>query len=175
MLRVVLDTNILISAINFGGLPEKILRLAFSDEVKLFISREIIAEVIGVLRKKFDYERGIIKEIVEVILETFTLVTPRKTVRIIKKQPEDNRILECGVAAKADFIVSGDKKHLLSLREYRGIKIISAKVFLKILRESLFEEIIKNRQKNKDVIYSEVRVDINKAMTSIQRKLKNNL
>jgi len=170
--RIVLDTNIIVSAIQFGGLPAEILRLGLADEIKLYISKEIIIEVIGVLRKKFNYEREVLKEVVELILGTFTLVTPKERVRIIKNQPADNRILECGLAAKANYVVSGDKKHLLSLGRYRRIRIISVKEFLEVLRKSYFEELMKNRRKNSGIPYGQVKSDISKATTVIRKNIK---
>ena len=63
------------------------------------------------------------------------LVSPTETVNGIKHGP-DNRILECALAGKADYIVSGDKKHLLPLSEFEGIKIITASQLLKVVRDS---------------------------------------
>ena len=66
-----------------------------------------------------------------VVLDTNTLVIPHQTLSVVKKDEDDNRILECGVEGKAQYIISGDKRHLLSLKQYQGIKILSPANFLK--------------------------------------------
>lgn len=130
MIRIVLDSNVILSALHFGGKPAKVLKLAIEGKGQFFISREIVTETLGILRKKFAYEKVTIEELEELLFETFILVEPQQTVRIIKGKPADNRILECGLAAKADFIISGDKKHLLPLKNHQGIKIVSCQEFL---------------------------------------------
>ncbi|RLE06552.1 hypothetical protein DRZ78_04515, partial [Candidatus Aerophobetes bacterium] len=60
-------------------------------------------------------------------------VQPKTKISAIKQKEDDNRILECGVEGKAQYIISGDKRHLLPLKEYQGIKIISPAQFLKII------------------------------------------
>ena len=129
--RVVLDTNVYISAILFGGTPEKIRKLSKERKIELLISEAIIAEVAEVLRKKFNWESWQISQIINDIRETATLVIPYQTLSVVKKDEADNRILECGVEGKAQYIISGDKRHLLSLKQYQGIKILSPANFLK--------------------------------------------
>ena len=129
--RVVLDTNVYISAILFGGTPEKIRKLSKERKIELLISEAIIAEVAEVLRKKFNWESWQISQIINDIRETATLVIPYQTLSVVKKDEDDNRILECGVEGKAQYIISGDKRHLLSLKQYQGIKILSPANFLK--------------------------------------------
>jgi len=129
--RVVLDTNVYISAILFGGTPEKIRKLSKERKIELLISEAIIAEVAEVLRKKFNWESWQISQIINDIRKTATLVIPHQTLSVVKKDEDDNRILECGVEGKAQYIISGDKRHLLSLKQYQGIKILSPANFLK--------------------------------------------
>jgi len=128
-LKVVLDTNIYISAILFGGNPERIRKLSKEKELEILISEAMIAEVAEVLRKKFNWESWQISQIIDEIRETATLIIPNQTISIIKKDEDDNRILECSVEGKAQYIVSGDK-HLLSLKEYQSVKILSPAEFL---------------------------------------------
>ena len=129
-LKVVLDTNIYISAILFGGNPERIRKLSKEKELEILISEAIIAEVAEVLRKKFNWESWQISQIIDDIRETATLVIPSQTLSIIKKDEDDNRILECAVEGKVQYIVSGDKRHLLPLKEYQGVKILAPAEFL---------------------------------------------
>jgi len=75
------------------------------------------------------------KQSLKSLMEILTLVVPQLKINEIKYGP-DNRILECAVEGKADFIISGDKKHLLPLSEFKEIKIITASQLLKIVRDS---------------------------------------
>ncbi len=123
--KVVLDTNIYISAILFGRKPEEIRKLSQEGKIELLVSEAIIAEVAEVLRKKFDWESWQISQVIDEIRETTTLVIPNQTLSVIKKDENDNRVLECAVEGEAHYILSGDKRHLLPLKEYQGIKILS--------------------------------------------------
>lgn len=130
MLKVVFDTNIYISAIHFqGSVPRKILELADAGHFHLLISKQIIAEVRGVLRVKFKYDLARLDLAEELIISISQVVDPRIKIKFIKEDPDDDKILECAVEGKADFVVSGDR-HLLEIKEYKGIKIISARNFL---------------------------------------------
>ena len=133
MLRVVLDTNVLISAILFGGKPRQILEKAIRGEIRLCISEPILEELKGVLRRsKFDYP----PEVIQVILTEFTgiadSVNPPKTIGVVLEDPEDNRILECAVEAEANYIITGDL-HLLKLSRYRNIEVLNPVAFLEKL------------------------------------------
>lgn len=128
--KVVFDTNIYISAILFGGTPRLALELAREEAIQLYLSRQILLELAEKLREKFKWEEEDIEEVIERILFFAKLVKPQYKVDLIKVDPDDNLILECAEEAKVDFIVSGDKKHLLSLKSYKDISIISAKEFL---------------------------------------------
>lgn len=130
MKKVVFDTNIYISALHFQGcIPRKILELADASAFRLLISKQIIAELRGVLRVKFKYELPKLDLMEELILSICEIVEPKSRINFIKADPDDDMILECTVEGKADFIVSGDR-HLLEIKEYKGIKIIKARTFL---------------------------------------------
>jgi len=130
MQRTVFDTNIYISALHFqGSIPRKILELADASVFRLLISKQIIAEIRGVLRIKFKYELPKLDLMEELILSICEVVEPKSRINFIKEDPDDDMILECAVEGQADFIVSGDR-HILEIKEYKGIKIISARDFL---------------------------------------------
>ena len=130
MLKVILDTNILISAIVFGGKPRDILKRIISGKLGFAVSKEILDEVDGVLSgKKFNYPSQAVYEIRNAIEGLGDNVVPEKRIDMIKKDPDDNRILECALTANADFIISGDS-HLLELKVFKGIQIISPTDFL---------------------------------------------
>ena len=133
MRRVVCDTNIYISALIFpGGKPEKVIKLATRKEIKLFISSFILSELGSVLVDKFDLSKPKIGKILSYISEFAILVEPQCRVSVVKKEENDNRIIECALECRADFLITGDKRHLLPLREYKGIKIVNADQFLNI-------------------------------------------
>lgn len=129
-IRVVADTNLYVSAILFGGKPEAIRQLARDGEIEILISEHILTEISDVLRKKFNWFDWQIAEVINEIREISTVITPKVILRVIKERDSDNRVLECAVEGKAQYLVSGDKKHLLSLKEYRGIIILPADDFL---------------------------------------------
>ena len=131
MFKVVLDTNVLISAILFGGFPRKCLELAIEGEIELYISKEIIREVEGVLsREKFNIAEENLRYIISSLDSIAEFVNPKNKLDIIKKDPQDNKILECAIESEADFIISGDT-HLLELSEFQKIKILETADFIK--------------------------------------------
>lgn len=132
-IRIVADTNILISSIFWRGNPYRILRKCFEKKVKLIISKEILDEVGRILirEKKFKMDKDDVLLYTGILLDNSELVKIRK-VNVIKRDITDNIILGCALAGKADYIVSGDK-HLLELKEFKGIKILTAKEMMNIL------------------------------------------
>lgn len=130
MLRIVIDTNIYISAILFDGKPESIIKLAAAEKVALYTSHAIVAEVAGVLRNKFNWTNQQVEYADQFIRDISVLITPTSLISRIKADDADNRILECAVESKANFIVTGDRKHLLPLKKYGEIQIIDVADFL---------------------------------------------
>jgi putative PIN family toxin of toxin-antitoxin system len=132
MLRVVLDTNVIVSGLNFPtSNPAKILLLAASGEVANFTSRHIVNETRRILMDKFFWTSEEV-EAAEGWLKTFSkLVDPKNRLSIIVDDP-DNRILECALEGRADFIISGDH-HLTDLKNYQGIKIVAPSTFLALI------------------------------------------
>jgi putative PIN family toxin of toxin-antitoxin system len=130
MLKVVLDTNVLISAILFGGKPRRVLEKAIRGEMRLCLSEPILEELSGVLRRsKFDYSLERVQTILTELTSIADFVNPSQTIRLVLEDPDDNRILECAVEGKASYIITGDF-HLLKLSRYRDIEIVNAFTFL---------------------------------------------
>lgn len=142
MIRIVIDTNILVSAIlTPEGNPAKILRLALQGKLNLIISPSILEEIRKVLRYpklvKLMKKNMITLEEVYTFLDKMSkiaVITPGKLdIEAIPDDPSDNMVLSCAVEGEADFIISGDH-HLTDLRIFQGIKIVDPAAFLKIIR-----------------------------------------
>jgi len=131
-MRLVLDTNVYIAAFLNKGLASDVLRLGQRKKVELFVSETILKELRNKLKSKFNLEKKAVKGFEELILQVAELVSPKKTLKVIKNDPADNRIIECAVEAKADLIVSMDK-HLVRLKKYRKIGIIHSKTLTWII------------------------------------------
>lgn len=127
-LKVVFDTNIFISALNFGGTPAEVIFLAQTGVIESYISAPILEEIHGVLVEKFSWYSDNAEEAIELIQRFARLVFPIERITRIRDD-SDNRVLECALAARANLIVSGDQ-HLLDVRTFQGIVIVTAKQFL---------------------------------------------
>jgi putative PIN family toxin of toxin-antitoxin system len=132
MIKAVADTNVYISAILFGGKSETVRTLAREGNVEPLISESILAEIAGVLKRKFHWLDWQISEAIKDTMAFTTLITPAVTLSVIKEDEPDNRALECAVEGQADYIVSGDEHHLQPLKEYEGITILSPTQFLEL-------------------------------------------
>ena len=132
MLKVVADTNIYISALNFGGAPDQILTLARRGRVEIFVSRPILDEVEGVLKRKFQWPPRRVLEALAAICDFAKEVNPTEQVTAVEKDEPDNRVLECALAARATIIVSGDS-HLRELDSFQRIRILSPRAFLDVI------------------------------------------
>lgn len=129
MIRVVADTNVLISALMFDGLPGVFLELALRRAFTLVSSTALLDELDEKLRGKFgvsDSDARLIRSRLESIAE---LAEPHFTLQVVTDDPDDDRVLECAVAGKADFVVSGDR-HLLRLGTCERISIVTVRQFL---------------------------------------------
>ena len=129
--KVVFDTNIFISAILFGGNPLRCLEMSWEGKIIVVTSKAILLELAEKMNKKFDWEEEEVRDLIEGITKFAEIVEPKEKIDLIKKDPADNRVLEVARKAKADFIISGDKRHILPLKRFEGTKIISAADFIK--------------------------------------------
>ena len=130
-MRVVLDTNVLLSALAFpGSKPDQVLQRVRRGEVELFLSPFILAEFERILRDKFRFTKRQTDERVTAIRHLATLVEPTERITLVAAKDDDNRILECARAARADYLVTGDKEHLLPLRSVGLTQIVTPAAFL---------------------------------------------
>jgi uncharacterized protein len=127
--KVVFDTNVLVSALVFpGGRGEAALQRIVEERDRLLLSRPILDELLGILARKFARDAEALSQAAVFLTELSLLIRPRQRLHVVKDDP-DNRILECAVAGDADIIVTGDRA-LLALREYKGVRIITLRDFL---------------------------------------------
>lgn len=134
-LRIVLDTNVVISALLFPGRSGVLVNYWKEKKFIFLLSREILEEYIRVLSyPKFNLREEEIKCLIQREILLYVEITKAKSrIEMIKDDLEDNKFLSLGVDGKADYIVSGDS-HLLSLGDYSGVKIISLDAFLEKLK-----------------------------------------
>ena len=124
---IILDTNIIVSGLVYGGLPKEILTKILEKDVVGVTSLPLIAEAIRILGEKFNFFSERIEEVQEMFKEHFLIVYPKQTIKIVRDEP-DNRVLEAAIEGNCEFVVTGDKD-LLTLGHYRGVKIVTAKEF----------------------------------------------
>jgi len=127
--RVVADTNVYISALNFSGTADEVLALGRAGIIQLFMSQPILEEIESVLVRKFGWTVRRVREAAKAIRGFAVLVDPGESVNVVHEDEADNRILECAIAAGADAIVTGDR-HLLKLGRFRSVVIVSPRGFL---------------------------------------------
>ena len=129
--KVVVDTNVFVSALLFGGKPGKLIPLWQRGTIRPMASKGIIDEYLRVLAyPKFKLaEEDLNFLLYHEILPYFEVIDVEPGPRIIKKDPEDDKFLRCALAGKAKWIISGDQ-HLLALRTYQKIQILSPADFL---------------------------------------------
>jgi putative PIN family toxin of toxin-antitoxin system len=126
--RVVLDTNIYVSALRYGGKPKQVLDLALNGSLRLLISAPLKLELERVLRDKFDITARKIAESAELLWSDAEWIVPAYHLNLCLDE-SDNRVLECALEGKAGYIVTGDR-HLLNLQPLEGLAILSPDAFL---------------------------------------------
>jgi putative PIN family toxin of toxin-antitoxin system len=133
-MKVVLDTNVLVSGIFWRGNEAKVVKKCQLRELENCISKEILEEFVRVISyPKFGHPEEEIRAAAEMITAFSTTVKPRRTFEIIKQDKEDNKFLECAYEANARYIISGDE-HLLALGSFKNIRIMNAKEFLSAVK-----------------------------------------
>jgi putative PIN family toxin of toxin-antitoxin system len=130
MPRVVLDTNVVVSAhLNAAGLERAVLNWAL--EQGFFVSDPILEEYGDVLRRtKLKIDSGLVTESLSLIRAQATLVSPTRKVTV-SRDPDDNRFLECAEAAHADYLVTGNKRHFPA--SYKNTRVVDAREFLDLI------------------------------------------
>lgn len=129
-MRLVIDTNVVVSAQVWGGTPRKLLELAAAGEVSLFTSAPLLAELARVLAYPKVLTtlqaRGFsLDDLVLGYAELATVVTPAAITSTVTADPADDLVLATALAAQVDLAVTGDKRHLLVLGSFQGIPIVT--------------------------------------------------
>jgi uncharacterized protein len=144
-MRVVFDANILVSALISGqGKPAQIINRWRQGEFELAVSLPILEEIRRVvhyprIQNKYKLPEDDITKFLQQISSAAIIVNPTASLTIVEKDPSDNRYIECAIEAGAMYIVTGDA-HLLNLKEYKGIFILTAAGFLTVLKLSKSEK-----------------------------------
>ena len=135
--KVVLDVNVWVSALPWGGKPAEIVKAAEGGKVVIFVSEAIVGEISQVLnypklRKVYQAAGLRYKDLVEAVLKVVRFVEVSKRVNVVVEHPADNKFIECALAASAEYIVSGDR-HLLKIGSHQKTRILSVSEFLQCL------------------------------------------
>ena len=133
-MRAILDTNIFLSGIHWSGASNKVLREWFIGSFVSVSSLQINQELFIQLKDfKIQMEIEEIEWWEDIVLEKSILVIPKRKVNVVKDDSDDNKFIEAALEGKADYIVTQDR-HLLNIKEFEGIKMVTPKEFLRILK-----------------------------------------
>ena len=128
-MRVVLDSNIYVSALTLpGGHADRAISAALDDAFVTLLSEPILGETLGVLGRKVSRDKEELARVALLLSELAEHVSPRKRLEVLADEP-DNRVLECAVQGRADLIVTGDRA-MLRLGSFEGVEIVSLRAFL---------------------------------------------
>ncbi len=127
-MRIVIDTNVVISGIFFGGNPRKILEAVVNGEYVACATADIISEYTEIVNLMLERKQGKINPVILSSLHASLKLIDGKSIIEICRDPDDNKFIECAVDSRAIYIVSGDKD-LLDIKKYKDIKILTAKEF----------------------------------------------
>jgi putative PIN family toxin of toxin-antitoxin system len=131
-LRLVIDTNILVSAaLKPDGLQRTVLLLAIAKPARLYVTPAVLAEYREVLaRPEFKIRRGLRQQLLQLIKNRAQLVTPARALRVAT-DPDDNKFIECADAARADYLITGNQRHFP--RFWKKTKVITSREFIGIV------------------------------------------
>ncbi len=130
-IKIVPDTNVIISSIFWRGTPYKVMKNGFERKYVIVTSPEIIDEVVDKLRNKFNVPENKVSKLIRTLIEFSVVIAPIERIDVVKDDSDDNKIVECAIEAYADYIVSGDK-HLLNIGNFEEIKILTPGEFIEL-------------------------------------------
>lgn len=130
MIKILIDTNVYVSAIAFGGNSRQVINAVISGKIVNYISNEILEELTDVLnRPKFAYDKIVIRSIISEIEQVSMLFNDYQEIDLVKQDSKDNHVISCALQAKVDYLVTGDSD-LLTLNPHGNLKIVSPSEFL---------------------------------------------
>jgi len=132
-MRVVLDTNVLISALFWGGGPRQVVDLAAAGHFQAVTSPGLLAELEAVLSEHFGVPREQVDLVLRDVLSYAEVVAPAEGVSVSLRDQDDVKVVACGIGGRADYVVTGDRA-LLALGEVEGIRVFTVRGFLGICR-----------------------------------------
>ena len=135
--RILLDTNVVVSALIWGGTPYKLIEAAVNGDLILCTSPALLAELRVVLTRehlasRLERQRATVEEAVALYAALAVCVSPTTTPRVVPGDADDDQVIAAAVAAGADFLVSGDR-HLLALGSHENIRIVTPAVAVRLL------------------------------------------
>lgn len=138
-MRAVLDTNVTLSALLWGGPPERLIEVAGEGGLELFASDALLAELAAILSRQMFaaklVEKGVSgRELVARYSQIARIVEPAQIASVVRRDPPDDAVLACALAAQADFVVSGDND-LLNLKHFQRIPILDAAAALGLIAQ----------------------------------------
>ena len=130
-MRVILDTNVFVSGVFFGGQPGKILTAWRDGKIRLFLSPEILEEYVEVLhRLEKSYPPVKAKPVIDLILAGTEIITAPPLEKPVSSDSDDDKFIACALASKTKVIVSGDN-HLLAADGFQGLEIVKPSQFVR--------------------------------------------
>ena len=132
-MKVTVDTNFLISATQWDySVAHKLLKKFILSDAEIFTTQDILDETAEVLERDFEYSKGDAENIIEKILLFAKPIKTKQKIDVVKDDTDDNKVIECAIESTSDYIVTYDR-HLLKLKDYKGIKIMKPEEILKSL------------------------------------------
>jgi putative PIN family toxin of toxin-antitoxin system len=128
-MRVVLDTNVLISALFWGGQPRRLVDLAIAGRIQAITSPELLGELERVLAEDFEVPQDKVEFVLRDVLSYAEITVPLEEIEAPVRDPGDTKVIACAVSGRADCIVTGDRD-LLALGEAHGVAVLSVRAFL---------------------------------------------
>ncbi len=136
LLKVVLDTNIVVSAhLQGAGFPAFVLDLALASKIKFYVTAEILEEYEAILRRpRFGIDPKKVTQSIRLIKRKAKRVKPTRTLSV-SVDPDDNSLIECAETAQADYLVTGNRRHYPL--KYKKTKVVSARQLIEIITPEL--------------------------------------
>ena len=127
-MKIIIDTNVVISGTFFGGYPRKIIEAVVNDKVSAYASKSIINEYKEIVDEMISMKQGKLnKNILDPFIQKLIIIKPTSKIKL-SRDKDDDKFIECAIDAKASYIVSGDKD-LLDIKKHKNVEIVTAKRF----------------------------------------------